>query len=195
MNDYDFVEDAYMQHFEDLYIYSLVLTGCEYAAQDLVSETFLRVLAKIRIFKKYKNLSAALRRTALNILINKTKHKEPLSFSEFCELYYPSSVDIERIVSDAQVRTNLITAFHQLDSNNQRILLLHYFYEINFVEISKALGIKYSTLLHRHQAALRQLRYILVGDGSIDTMPDFGVNPKSRFYMFILYLLYLMRYI
>lgn len=130
-------------------------------AKDMVQEVFIKAYANINSFDAERKFSAWLYRIAHNEFINaiKKKGREPLSFFDPDTIFpHPSTPstaegDMQRKETAALMESSL----GRLDPKYREPLVLYYFEEMDYREISEIMRIPVSTVGVRIRRAKQQL--------------------------------------
>lgn len=167
-----------MHELVDLYaarVYGLQyrLTGSRETAEDLMQETFLRVVRTIGEYQHDGRFESWLFRIAANLardharrnkrrgrpstIDGLTRAGEPVAF-ELADVGRPDP-DQRLIVQEASER--LSASLEQLSEHDREIVMLRYFSELPFREIAEMLNIPLGTALARAHRALKRLREVL----------------------------------
>lgn len=133
-------------------------------AQDVIQEVFLKAYANLQSFDTKRTFSSWLYRIAHNELINalKKKGKEPLPFFDPDTLFpHPLSSDNpDREFDSQELKRMLDKCLNKLDVKYREPLVLYYFEDMNYQEISEILHIPISTVgirLKRGKVALGKI--------------------------------------
>lgn len=139
--------------------------------EDLVQETFIRAYVNIQGFDTTRKFSPWIYRIAHNLCINaiKKKGKESLPFFDPDTLFphpiEPRSADSD--IHDEELRIMLDRCLEHIQPTYREILILFYFQEISYQEISDVLKIPMSTVgvrLRRARLALKKIYVSLYGE-------------------------------
>lgn len=134
-------------------------------AEDLTQEVFIKAYINIRSFDTSRKFSSWLYRIAHNEFINKLKKNErqPLSFFD-PDTLWPQLVAKEtsdREVNITDMRQILDRGLGQIDSKYREVLVLYYYEEMEYKEISEVLRIPTSTVGVRLNRGKKQLQTLL----------------------------------
>jgi RNA polymerase sigma-70 factor, ECF subfamily len=146
------------------------LTGSQDVAEDLLQETFLRVVRAIEEYEHAGKFEPWLFRIAANLARDHARKRgrrgelgptdrartdrEPLSTSE------PASAadDPARDLIRREDEERLVAGLQQLTDSEREIILLRHFSELSFREIAEVLRVPLGTALARAHRALQHLR-------------------------------------
>jgi len=119
-------------------------------AEDLVQEVFIKAYTNIQGFDTSRSFSAWIYRIAHNEFINaiKKKGREPLSFFDPDTLFpHPVSTDSPtRNVADTETKQMLDECLNKLDAKYREPLILYYYEDMDYQEISEVMHIPSSTV-------------------------------------------------
>lgn len=135
------------------------ITRSVQGAEDVLQETFIRVVRSAGTFRKKDNgygwLCVITRNTALNYRKKNGVYSEK-DIDECYELFDPAS-DPER----AEEKIALRAAFSALDPEGRRLLYLKYYCDMTVREIASAEGMKKSTVSYGILRAEEKLKELL----------------------------------
>lgn len=139
-------------------------------AEDLLQETFLKVIKNLPKFK-WKNFKSYLYKIARNTVIDKLRKKnlevslEQALYSN-CEndcvaeslLIDPQGRTPEEILHQEELKQKLESAIAKLPDEQKQVFLLHEYSGLTFKEIAAITKCSINTVLSRFQYALKKLR-------------------------------------
>lgn len=133
-------------------------------AEDLVQEVFLKAYVNIQGFDAERRFSPWLYRIAHNLFINaiKRKGREPLPFFD-PDTIFPHPLSLERADKDLQekeLKGMLEECLDAIDPKYREPLVLYYFEDMNYADISDVLHIPVSTVgvrLNRGKAMMKKI--------------------------------------
>jgi RNA polymerase sigma-70 factor (ECF subfamily) len=149
------------------------LTGSRDAAEDLLQETFLRVVRMIPEYQHAGKFEAWLFRIAANLArdhVRRVRRRgQPLPLHGFGnpdepgppELAHAAQPDPDGGLLKSEAEQRLGAALHKLPELDREIILLRHFSELSFREIAELLEIPLGTALARAHRALKRLRLAL----------------------------------
>jgi RNA polymerase sigma-70 factor (ECF subfamily) len=150
----------YDTHINKIYRFVFLKVNSRETAEDLTSETFLRIWMTLKAEKKVKNLNAFLYRTAYNLVIDFYRKKEVVVSIENCqekEIIDNRNNPEGKIFIEEDL--NLIkAALSGLKEDYQNVIIWHYLDDLLVQEIAEILNKNDGTvrvLLHR---ALKELK-------------------------------------
>lgn len=140
------------------------LTGSREAAEDLLQETFLRVVRCIHAYEHDGRFEAWLFRIAANLARDHARcgrrRGQPAANGPLADetLSDPRGVPPGRAVEQQEVAARLSAGLARLSQPDREILLLRHYAGLSFREIAEVLGIPLGTALARAHRALARLR-------------------------------------
>src|SRR3954451_550019 len=161
--DRDALEELYLEHFDRIYSYLHMTVGNRHDAEDLTTQTFLRMLEAIGKFKwGHAPFSAWLFRIAHNLAMDHFRASKRLQPEE--EVPEPEGAEedsAEELALEAIGAESMFELIEQLSHEQQQVLTLKFVFSFSNAEAATVLGktegaIK--SLQHRALASLhRQL--------------------------------------
>lgn len=160
------MEEIYRKYSPELYRYLLSQTHSTADAEDLLSETFLRALARLSTFRGDSSIRTWLYAIARNVWIESLrKSRDTLSLEDMLEIYIddniPSSVSTKIMIQ--RIKTHL----SGMDERVRDIILLRS-EGYSYAEIAGKLQISDSSARVIEHRARKKLRDLLVKEGLID---------------------------
>lgn len=149
------------------------LTGSRETAEDLLQETFLRVVRTIAEYKHEGKFEAWLFRIAANLARDHARRvkrrgwplalEAPTDGGQPVMLGKPDSDqhDPGRALLSKEADERLHVGLQELSAMDREIILLRHYSELSFREIAEMLGIPLGTALARAHRALKRLRSTL----------------------------------
>jgi RNA polymerase sigma-70 factor (ECF subfamily) len=161
----DGFEQLYEEHAEALLGFLVYRTGDRALAEEILADTFERVLRSRKAFNPRK---ASAKTWIYSIALNRLRDLHRRSEAEEralrkSEAGAPESVaDIDRF----EERTTVAAALGQLDEMEREAVSLRYGADLTVAEVAETLGVKVSTAEGRIYRGLRNLKELLepVGD-------------------------------
>jgi len=165
----------------DLYsgrVYGLIfrLCGSRDVAEDLLQETFLRVVRNIDAYEHTGKFESWLFRIAGNLARDRARRGKRRGRTASLDIADDSGdapaerlADVEpnpvERLDHAEARDRLVECLDRLPDAQREILLLRHYSGLSFAEIAKTLGIPLGTALARAHRALGRLRAEYEGEG------------------------------
>lgn len=161
------IADLFKQHGEGLYRYAYATVWQKSAAEDVVSETFLRALANIdkAIAGKEKSWLFAIAHNVIletNREIMGQKNEGELEIAEIPD----ESQGAVEVLIDAELVSALKSKFALLDARTREVLSLKLWGDYKFSEITELTGEKEATVKWRYYKGLETLKIELNKDDS-----------------------------
>lgn len=160
----DDIEEIIRENYADIFRYCFWRTKQQSDAEDLTQETFLRFINSLSHYSDRGKPKALLYTIARNLCINWHKRMKPLPLSDET-LENISFVEADKEVEIAN-RLTLHKYMNQLPKDQQEILLLRYYLELQVNEIAKTLGISRFAVMYRLRTAMKNLRQDIRKGGS-----------------------------
>jgi len=153
--------EIYDQYIEKIYRFIFLKVGSEEVAEDLASETFLRVWEKFRDEKKnpIENPKAFLYQIAKNLVIDYYRKKGQVqTISAESDLIGDPRQDLEEKALLASDMDRVRLALAKLKQEHQNVIIWHYLDDLSISEVAKLLNKSEQAtrvLIHRALKALR----------------------------------------
>jgi RNA polymerase sigma-70 factor (ECF subfamily) len=128
--------------------------------EEIVQDVFIKTYKNIRSFDSSKKFSSWIYRIAHNEFINAIKKKKPLYFFNF-DTFFPNLKSKENIIEDVDRKETqeLINKYlDKLDYKYKEVLILCYFEDMSYKDISDVLHIPVSTVGVRIQRAKKIMK-------------------------------------
>ena len=143
-----------------LFHHALCILKDEDEAYDIVQETFIRAIREMRLFNSDFLIKAWLYRVTSNLCFNfmrnKKRRREILEENPFSDTHEATQL---HSIFHGQQQTELLKALSKLGKDHQQILLLRYYEDMSYLEISQTLQIRLGTVMSR----LSRARTTLLG--------------------------------
>ena len=153
----DKIEEIIRENYADIFKYCFWRIKQKSDAEDLTQETFLRFIDNLPTYSDRGKPKALLYTIARNLCINWQKKNKPLSLpdEEIENLQLPVEVDGE---DELVNRLTLHKYISELPKEQQEILMLRYFQELQVKEIAQIIGISRFTVMYRLRTATKTLQ-------------------------------------
>ena len=165
-------EVLFDRHRRSVYSFILKYVSDQGRAEEILQETFLRVIKKQRTFKRRSKFSTWLYTIARNLCIDKLrrmKHRKARSLDQPLKrdekdgqkLYDKipgKDRDAESSVLDCEIRQRVEEAVAQLPDDQKEVFLLREVSRLPFKEIAEVVGCPENTVKSRMRYALERLR-------------------------------------
>lgn len=131
------IEKIYRLYFEDLYKFILYLSKNKEIAEDVTSETFLKVMDNLEKIKKEDSIKTYLLQVGKNTYYTYIKRNKKLLLLEDYEENIANKEDIEEEFIKKEDKSSLENLIEKLDQPYKDIVKLRLFQEMPFKEIGK----------------------------------------------------------
>lgn len=135
--------------------------------EDIVQDIFLKAYKNIRSFDSNRKFSSWLYRIAHNEFVNALKRRKRDSFfsldivDTFVPNFYYNKNEFEDKLDDKRIIENINNYLDKLDIKYKEIIILYYFEELDYKEISEILKIPISTVGIRIKRAKDRIKKYL----------------------------------
>lgn len=169
--DSEAVSEVVALHGTALHRYVSAILGDYHRAEDVVSETYVRMLEHIRTYT-YTGapFRAWLYRIAHNLAINVIRRERPMADEDALAQVAAPGPDPEHSVQQGEARAALHHALQQLTEEQQQVLLLRFVSDQSTAEVARALQKSEGSVKQLQFRGLRSLARLLTrgseGDGS-----------------------------
>ncbi|MCW8876322.1 MAG: RNA polymerase sigma factor [Kangiellaceae bacterium] len=128
-------------------------------SEDLVQETFMRILAYRTTFMAHSSFKAWFYRIARNVVAD---HFRKMSNQDIHDSFNDESIQNENMLTDGIERESQHNAFEQalnkLEVEHREIIVLSRFQQLSYQEIAELLNCNINTLKTRMRAAISKLK-------------------------------------
>lgn len=146
---------------DSLLRYAIVMVGNEEDAKDLVQETCYKALKNMDSLDENSNVKAWLFTIMRNLWINQRKRSQisPVQLDETIEDVCDEwNINPEELLINNEMRQILMKALNELPDAYREILVLRYFEDFSYSEISKILNCPLGTVMSRLNRAREKLK-------------------------------------
>ena len=167
-------ETLYYRHRKTLYGFLNNMIRNQSIADEVFSETWLKVIDKAGSYRDNGKFSAWLFKIARNIFYDKCRRKKTICEVEFDEVIFDETLtatypEPDKLMSDEELGLHISRGIDELADEQKEVFLLRQ-QELSFKEIADIQGCSINTVLSRMQYALKSLRRFLDSvDGGIFT--------------------------
>lgn len=135
------IEKIYREYYDTVFKYLFCLTHDKELSEDLVQETFVRMIKNIDKFEGKSKLSSWLCEIAKNLWIDYLrKNKRKVELNENEELNIQSEQNIENEYIEREDENKVFEKIKALDEISQKVMYLRVKGEMSFKEIGDILG-------------------------------------------------------
>ena len=135
------IEKIYREYYDTVFKYLFCLTHDKEISEDLVQETFIRMIKNIDKFEGKSKLSSWLCEIAKKLWIDYLrKNKRKVELNENEELNIQSEQNIENEYKEREDENKVFEKIKALDEISQKVMYLRIKGEMSFKEIGVVLG-------------------------------------------------------
>jgi RNA polymerase sigma-70 factor (ECF subfamily) len=161
------------RHQKPLYNFALRQVRSGPAAEDVVQETFRRVVEGAESFERTGPFAAWLYKIARNLCVDALRHRAARAHQSlddagaasaqttFSERTADPSADVERAVVAAEIRVRALAAIESLPDEQREVFLLREVCDLRFAEIAEVVSASENTVKSRMRYALERLQVAL----------------------------------
>ncbi len=142
-------------------VYNLAyrMSGDRDDAQDITQSAFVKAFENLSTFDPHRKFFSWLYRIAMNEALNfQRARKENVAPTEDLESDAPRH---DRLLEDAEARKRLEQAVAALEPDLRSVVILHYFSDCSYGDVSDILGVPERTIKSRLYVAREKLRRLL----------------------------------
>ena len=157
------------RHKDRIYTYIFMFVRDSYLVEDLLQETFIKVIDKLRTgkYQEQNKFLPWISRVAYNLCVDYYRREKRLpkvttrdGFDIFSVLKFSDASVEEKIIEDQTV-VRVRTLIEQLPEEQREVLILRHYSDMSFKEISEVTGVSINTALGRMRYALINLRKLM----------------------------------
>ncbi len=157
------------RHKDRIYTYIFMFVRDSYLAEDLLQETFIKVIDKLRTgkYQEQNKFLPWISRVAYNLCVDYYRREKRLpkvttrdGFDIFSVLKFSDASVEEKIIEDQTV-VRVRNLIDQLPDEQKEVLILRHYSDMSFKEISEVTGVSINTALGRMRYALINLRKLM----------------------------------
>ena len=144
---------------EPLYFHARYILKDHQEAYDLVQEVFIKGMRESRLFDEDFKIKAWLFRVTTNLCFNQVRNRKRRG-ALLDTMMKPEAVGADQFKSvfEGEQREEVMAALDQLSEDHREILVLRYYDDLSYSEISDVLKVKLGTVMSRlSRARLRLL--------------------------------------
>lgn len=142
------------------YLFNM-LNGDLMLAEDMLQETFVRVLRRISIYQPTRPFKSWLYTIATNLVRDHFKRADTRKTVTAPDRLEHTTAGPEASVLDKENRHRIRWALSQLSPQHRAVILLRYYHEMPLSSIAATLGIPVGTVKSRISNSLKKLRHFL----------------------------------
>lgn len=158
-------EKLYEDYFQDVFLYIRRLSGNEYIAEEITSDTFFKAMHSVDRFRGECDLRVWLCQIAKNCYfsyLKKQKREQSLSDSELLFLPDLSDATEERIVR-SQEAEQIRKILHEIDEPYKEVFMWRVFADMSFKQIGQIFSKSENWACVTYHRARKQIRERLEG--------------------------------
>lgn len=160
------MEEIYKKYSPELYRYLLSLTHSSADAEDLLSETFLRALAKLSTFRGDSSIRTWLYAIARNVWIESLrKSRDTLNLDDMLEIYIDDNILAS--VSTGIMAQRIKAYLTDMDERTRNVILMRS-EGYSYAEIAAKLQISDNSARVIEHRTRKRLKDLLIKEGFID---------------------------
>ena len=159
------ISDIYQQHGDQARRSSLYIVGQIRDAEDVLQESFLKLLRRIRkgpISHPYAYLNAVVRTTSFDLLAK--RRAEPSSAIAVDNCQDRQQTDPSGPIQHQELATTLDRVIDQLDPRLAKVVIARYLNDKSYAQIADEMGISRNTARCYHWQAIQELQRVLFKD-------------------------------
>jgi len=143
---------------ESLLYHALCIVKDQDEAYDLVQEVFVRAIRETRLFDKDFRIKAWLYRVTSNLCLNNVRNKKRRSaILDAAKMTDRTEADQVAAIFSDERQTEILKAISTLSNEHQQILMLRYYEDLSYNELSDVLQVKLGTVMSRLSRARTKL--------------------------------------
>jgi RNA polymerase sigma factor (sigma-70 family) len=160
--------------------YARVLTGNNWAADDLVQDTLERACTKIHLWRVGTNLRAWLFTLMHNIRVDDSRKHHDQSHG-----HSPSQIEFDESKSIApdsntELRLDLQTCISRLPEEQRVVLLLISLEDMSYSEVASITGVPIGTVMSRLSRARQRLQELMEPQAKVATVHSIKTSHERR---------------
>ena len=143
---------------ESLLYHALCIVKDQDEAYDLVQEVFVRAIRETRLFDVDFRIKAWLYRVTSNLCLNNVRNKKRRSaILDAAKITDRTEADQVAAIFSDERQTEILKAISTLSKEHQQILMLRYYEDLSYNELSDVLQVKLGTVMSRLSRARTKL--------------------------------------
>lgn len=141
---------------EPLYHYIYCIVNCTQDAEDIVQDTFLMAIRKIRQYKSDTKFSAWIYRIARNISYNYIKKQKKILLLDCTHITAILEDSNSKLITENDLQRRMNEVFQRMTFQEKNILVLRIYEEKSYEEIAYIMKISQSTCRKRYERARKK---------------------------------------
>jgi RNA polymerase sigma-70 factor, ECF subfamily len=168
------MEMVVQKYRERLFYHALYIVKDWEEAYDAVQEVFIRAIREKRFFNEDFRIKAWLYRVTSNLCFNLVRNRKRRgAILESVPRDDASAADQVEQVFASERQEEILRAIDQMTEDHKEILLLRYYNDLSYAEISSTLDIKLGTVMSRLSRARARLLEV------IEEQPELHLQPQA----------------
>ncbi|MCC5908825.1 MAG: RNA polymerase sigma factor [Clostridiaceae bacterium] len=165
----EFQQMLYEQYYRDVFRSAYYIVGNKELAKDLTNEAYLKAFDKIDTLKDVGKFKSWICIIATNLAKTQVVQEKKIVISDDLAMMHitketPEDIIIEQLDSQ-HIKHSLKIAMEQLDLNSKEVILLRYYHNLSYKDMSSTLSIKEGTVKSRLKRAKDKLHTLLSKGG------------------------------
>jgi RNA polymerase sigma-70 factor (ECF subfamily) len=156
------MEAVIQKYRESLYFHARYIVKDHQEAYDVVQEVFIKAMREDRLFDEDFKIKAWLFRVTSNLCFNQVRNRKRRG-AILDTMMKPEALGADQLESvfAGQQREEVMASLEQLSDDHKEILLLRYYDDLSYAEISDVLQVKLGTVMSRLSRARMRLLAIM----------------------------------
>ncbi|MBP1576365.1 MAG: RNA polymerase sigma factor [Oscillospiraceae bacterium] len=145
------LEEVYHLMRKEVYAVAYGISRHKETAEDVVTETFLRLIPAVKKYVPRGQARAFVLKIARNTALEMTRKQKREQAAE--------NLPEEAVFDpDAEGKITCLSLVGQLKLTEREVIILHYYHDLTFAEIARITGRAEGTVKYRHTSALKRLK-------------------------------------
>ncbi|MDD3839390.1 MAG: sigma-70 family RNA polymerase sigma factor [Clostridia bacterium] len=133
------LESLYRMYFKDVFLYIKSLSGDEYIAEDITSETFIKAIKSIDTFKGDCDIRVWLCQIAKNYYLSDLRKNKKITLTDTLS-EHESEINLEQLIASKENSLKIHEILHSLKEPYKEVFSLRVFSELSFKQIASLFG-------------------------------------------------------
>lgn len=160
-NDRAWLEGLFDSYYDKVYAFLYARYGNKSTAEDLASQTFVKIAGN---FRSYKSEKGAVTTWVFIIALNEMRshyrrQRETVDLDDISEIAAPDSIEAEFMQNET--KDELLSLLSKLDKHSHSVITLKYYGELSNREIGNMLGLSESNVGTILSRAIQKLKNFL----------------------------------
>ena len=156
------MEAVIQKYRESLYFHARYIVKDHQEAYDVVQEVFIKAMREDRLFDEDFKIKAWLFRVTSNLCFNQVRNRKRRG-AILDTMMKPEALGADQLeaVFAGEQREEVLASLEQLSDDHKQILLLRYYDDLSYAEISDVLQVKLGTVMSRLSRARMRLLTVM----------------------------------